>query len=90
MPGGSTRSSTRTSSPREALLGQSGKVVTPRLYIALGISGALQHLAGVKDAAVIAAINTDADAPMLEATDLVWIADLDTALPELEAVLADG
>ncbi len=75
--------------PPEALLGQSGKVVAPRLYLALGISGALQHLAGVKDAAVIAAINTDAEAPMIEAADLVWIADLDTALPELEAALAE-
>jgi electron transfer flavoprotein alpha subunit len=75
--------------PLDALLGQSGKMVAPRLYIALGISGALQHLAGVKDAAVIAAINTDAEAPMCEAADLVWIADLDTALPELEAALAE-
>jgi electron transfer flavoprotein alpha subunit len=73
--------------PEDALLGQSGKVVAPRLYIALGVSGALQHLAGVKDAAVIAAINTDAEAPMCAAADLCWVADLDTALPELEAAL---
>ncbi|MBM3507437.1 MAG: electron transfer flavoprotein subunit alpha/FixB family protein [Alphaproteobacteria bacterium] len=75
--------------PGDALLGQSGKVVAPRLYLALGISGALQHLAGVKDAAVIAAINTNAEAPMCVDADVVWVADLDTALPEFAAALEE-
>ena len=71
----------------DVLLGQSGRTVTPALYLALGISGAVQHLAGVKDSGLIVAINTDASAPMLAAADFVLVQELDEALPALAQAL---